>query len=1452
VGTTRGYLTSLKFMAIGMLMLAGASFASTEEPWFSIGADGRPVYPKKHAPGLPADYGKVGRDGLVWYAGFDGALDAQYAAPDNPQTVETMQAEFGRYGSELKPPPAGPAFVDGILGKAFSATAGEGHATAVFTGMNQLTPLQRGTLVIWMKTEDASLGKPFNIFSSGAGNLRHGTWTDYEIAIQEIGDITHGHSVWFVMPLTNDIKGWNMFAYTWDEKTITCYINGIYVTQAPVDVGKRKWNYFSLGRGGGQAPRIYDEVAFYDRMLSQSEIRSQYLALLKPMFRQSVSIPKTAAPVTVNGVLDPEEWQDAASVKGFLEGSPTGDFGTGQIADPQGELMLKYDDGNLYVAFRSPWPEAILRERIATTQVSGAVKSVAARGEEVNPDREDAFEILVSNPADSGGRVCRLLVNPQNVVAGGIITSMATGGAVEKVPAWNFSGKAATRDAVEGEWILEAAIPFADLGMTPAAGVPLDFNMVRHWNLLKKGSESWQWGRRENDPSKVYGGNTLCISGETEKVPLGRLQLAGPGTPVVSIVSLGDLRRGEIDFAAEVFNPGDTAADIAFSLRTGTLESGGFAPGFLLKEEKITVAPKEKGRFAFKQQVEDYSKNMLVFQASGPGGATLMKNSWQFIREEKLDIYLKKFPSAGKLAALINCGLLSGYEPSQIRARLELKDSQGRVQCSTVSPPFAGYTDTVALDVSRLSPGDYTLAVEILANDEVVAKEEKGYSHKPLPEWLGNEYGWNFDRVPAPFTPVERKGNVLSAWDRDYDFGTGLFPRQITTQGWNLLRAPVRLVVTLGDGTVIESDRIESEFAWNDRPMVTVARQVDGKLQNIEKAVGKDLRREGRAAAAANGIKITNDFWFEYDGLLWNTVRIESDRDVVVKEMMIEVPMTPFFSKDIYPGGAIPKDGFTRAVQWIGNGYGGLEPIVRAAPAGEIRAGIEPSDEGATYRLTMVNAGTPVSKLQPLVFSLQATPVKDRPAEYRRHYWYMEGSKSYFSIGPFYPDNEMFVPAPDSTFQQMTYSWDEKLSGRFPPPRNSGWSLLEKYNPRPTLYLGPYFISALNARVPEAADFKDEWLDSPNGDERVAPGDTIISPAFVVLSVRDYFLWRYARLMEKFPFGGMYYDGTVRGGYAHPLVQDVPGTKKDPALAQRELLQRFYHLVKIPFPDGCIVDHSGGGIVDMAHKSFTDFSIDGEQDWPLHYEGMANFKGVMPLAKFRTKFMGLNYGLAGFWYLKLGTKTPTLGRRGQRQSGNARSLAEHAQSIKMLHDSSQFYERYMTTGEYNNRLKNALLKHGWGSDYLMIPYWDQEIAPLPENLYASFYVKPAKDSPRPKTFDTAGYYLRTMGNSSAEKVICIFSNESDWEGEMRVKPDWKKLGFASPEGLAVENAVHRVRVKYLNPEARNSDDVDLPEGWFEYEEDPGEYARIENGELVFPMTKWNYRMIVLERKDAPR
>jgi hypothetical protein len=94
-----------------------------------------------------------------------------------------------------------------------------------------------------------------------------------------------------------------------------------------------------------------------------------------------------------------------------------------------------------------------------------------------------------------------------------------------------------------------------------------------------------------------------------------------------------------------------------------------------------------------------------------------------------------------------------------------------------------------------------------------------------------------------------------------------------------------------------------------------------------------------------------------------------------------------------------------------------------------------------------------------------------------------------------------------------------------------------------------------------------------------------------------------------------------------------------------------------------------------------------------------------------------------------------------------------------------------------------------------------------------------------------------------DKTIMIIYNNTEWEGVMRLKPDWDKLGLGSPETLTAENAVHSTGFRL--EKTTNEKGEEIEKGVFF--ERPEEYARIENGELVFPMTKFNYRMIVISK-----
>ena len=174
--------------------------------------------------------------------------------------------------------------------------------------------------------------------------------------------------------------------------------------------------------------------------------------------------------------------------------------------------------------------------------------------------------------------------------------------------------------------------------------------------------------------------------------------------------------------------------------------------------------------------------------------------------------------------------------------------------------------------------------------------------------------------------------------------------------------------------------------------------------------------------------------------------------------------------------------------------------------------------------------------------------------------------------------------------------------------------------------------------------------------------------------------------------------------------------------------------------------------------------------------------------------------------------------------------------------------------------------------YQYIPYWRQDIVKVPrENMYVSIYlaqpskltatdpnehmnrwtvfasyVRAYKYLPRYIQMQIADEiekerkYLETL----EDRAILIVYNESDYEGEVRLKVDWGKLGLGGADTLKVENAVHSTGFRL---EKRKD------EKGQEYEEAvffprPEEYARIEGDEVVFPITRYNYRMIVIEKK----
>jgi hypothetical protein len=118
----------------------------------------------------------------------------------------------------------------------------------------------------------------------------------------------------------------------------------------------------------------------------------------------------------------------------------------------------------------------------------------------------------------------------------------------------------------------------------------------------------------------------------------------------------------------------------------------------------------------------------------------------------------------------------------------------------------------------------------------------------------------------------------------------------------------------------------------------------------------------------------------------------------------------------------------------------------------------------------------------------------------------------------------------------------------------------------------------------------------------------------------------------------------------------------------------------------------------------------------------------------------------------------------------------------------------------------------------MIPYWEQQVVRMPDNMYATFY-----------------------RNDFLDKAICIFYNDGEYKGELRLTIDWKRLDFEDPSRLSFDNVAHTIATL-----TKPNPNWSLEE--FEFKKNPAEYVRLEGDEIVFPMTPYNYRMIVIEQR----
>ena len=274
---------------------------------------------------------------------------------------------------------------------------------------------------------------------------------------------------------------WHKIDAVWDETRMALYLDGVLAkpqiyTRNPIVFNNpkvypetREGGYMSLGgskafRHDPQHTTAFDEFKIYDRLLTPAEIRSNYEKWIPPADekkRNELPAP-LGKEISVDGVLDKQEWQDAACIPIV---NPVAEAKPGA----SGILYVKHSGENLLIG----------------AELAGGAKSTITGNDLVDIWRDDSFEIHVFTAQK---KRYQFIVNPNGAMYDATIAT-ADGLYVQSklVPQWQSGAKTATK-RMPDKWTLEISIPRKSIG-AEGNSILINFGCTRY--LAHSSHVSW-------------------------------------------------------------------------------------------------------------------------------------------------------------------------------------------------------------------------------------------------------------------------------------------------------------------------------------------------------------------------------------------------------------------------------------------------------------------------------------------------------------------------------------------------------------------------------------------------------------------------------------------------------------------------------------------------------------------------------------------------------------------------------------------------------------------------------------------------------------------------------------------------------------------------------------------------------------------------------------------------
>ncbi len=815
--------------------------------------------------------------------------------------------------------------------------------------------------------------------------------------------------------------------------------------------------------------------------------------------------------------------------------------------------------------------------------------------------------------------------------------------------AWNCDVKvAATVD--QQAWITEFAVPLKDLGLKP--GEPFELLLGRSHRLLRKGSSLWPGGLR-------FAAATL--NGEL---------------PGAQLTDLGQPAEGKLDLALAV--PGQVPARASVETDSGEVKVA----------RELSAGQRE---LAVRQVLADTSVTRLKVAVTA-GETPLLTTELPFCYPPMLDVRAQVSPSKELLQVLVATRGAASAAPATVTVLPAGAEQPVRTEHA------AGGADErrVEVKLTGLPAGKYAARVAIGEGERVLGQAVVPFELRERPEWLGNTIGVP-DRVPAPWTPLTYDGDRVSCWGRTVDLSGGLFPRQMISQGADLLRAPVRLVATVGGREAVCEN---AELRWTER----------GELAGRWRATGR-----------LAGLKVEVTGWIEFDGMMWFETAL-SGGPVEVQALRLEVPLAREHSTLLYSGAYQTQNtGLTPAKPWartfipclgLSDGSRGLQWCAQSKRGWHLTADdraieVLPSEQANTLTINLIDAPVQVTT-RSFAFGLHPTPVKP-PLKGRR------------LIRPY---GKGMTPKPNLAFWSTHYS----LGCSYPIPVTEGGRKTVATLHGAGIKVHAYTrLCECSVRGPWYEVFRDDWRVHPGPRMDYRPDDPDWGNANPVCpgsaSWRDWTVWSFAKMLGELDYDGLYYDvsrpplcaNELHGcGYLDEQGEWQPETQ---LLANRELQKRMWVMVHQLRPEGLISHHMSGDLY-LVTQSFSDIVIDGE-----NYTGLLkdNYYGLLPLDKFRAEFMGHQWGPATAFLPEFSRAQLTDAGKELYQSPAKIPEVRHLAGMIFLHDSLP-WPAYSDLTPYAT-IWAAQDELGWGDEVEFLPYWKNTavLKPMTDDLVASIY-----------------------------------------------------------------------------------------------------------------------------------